>query len=153
MILAYAATLGVAFASALIPVVNIEAYLVVVADGGAGQIALAVLAAAGQMLGKTLWYVGGAQSTRLPFIQRRLAKPKAAARLEKWQQRAEGRPVLTGTLLFASAFTGFPPYAVMCSLAGVLRVHVAVFVITGFAGRLLRFWLVIVGAVEVARLL
>lgn len=134
-------------ASALIPVINIEALLVLAyAQSDAPLLVLALVAAVGQMAGKLLWYWGGTNVERAAWVRRYLAKPKAQASLEKWKERAEGRPWFTGGLLFVSAWTGFPPYAVTAVLAGVIRVHLSVFLVTGVVGRFLRFWTVLGGA-------
>ena len=138
--------LGASIASALLPLINIEAILVVSASQAPGQMWwLLVAATIGQMLGKILWYWGGMHLDRAPFVNKHLEKPKAKASLEKWHERAEGRPWFTAGLLFFSAFLGFPPYAITAVLAGVLRVHFVVFLVTGLLGRGLRFWALVAG--------
>lgn len=133
-------------ASALIPLINIEAILVLARSQSDHTIlVLCLVGAAGQMIGKILWYWGGMNMERASWVQRYLKKPKAHASLEKWKERADGRPWFTGGLLFISAWTGFPPYAVTAVLAGIIRVRMSVFLITGFVGRALRFWTVLGG--------
>ncbi|MFC6154428.1 hypothetical protein [Nocardioides yefusunii] len=140
-----------AFASALIPVINIEAILVVAdAKTDVPMFALALAAGVGQMAGKWLWYWGGTNVERASWVRTYMEKPKAQASLAKWQERAEGRPVFTGGLLFLSAWGGIPPYAVLSVLAGVIKVRLWVFLVTGLAGRTLRFWTVL-GGVELIR--
>ncbi len=104
------AVLGVGFVSALVPLVNIEAYL-----GVRGAVAgmrniwlLGFAAALGQMLGKLIWYYLGATSLRWRWIRRRVETPKARARLEKWRGRTVERPVVAGALVLLSATSGFP---------------------------------------------
>lgn len=139
--------LGLAFVSALVPVVNIEAILAVaVTQTSASAWLLAVAAGVGQMAGKLLWYWGGTNVDRAPWISQYLAKPKAQAALERWHARMEGRPYLTAAILLASASFGFPPFAVMSVLAGALKVPLPVFVVTGLLGRTLRFYVVATGA-------
>jgi membrane protein YqaA with SNARE-associated domain len=142
------AMLGVAFASALVPLINIEAYL-----GVRGSVAgvdnvwvLGFAAALGQMLGKLVWYYLGASSLSWAWVRRRIEQPKAQARLETWRTRTQERPVLTGGLVFASAASGFPPFAILAVLAGQLRMHLALFFGLGLAGRWLRFAAVLGGA-------
>ena len=77
---------------------------------------------------------------KLPYIHGKMQRPKFAASLEKWRNQTEGRTGYTGLILFASASAGFPPYAVIAALAGVLRVSFTLFLVTGFVGRFLRFW-------------
>ena len=147
--------LGVAFASALVPLVNIEAYLGV--RGSVGSIenvwALGLVAGFGQMVGKVIWYYLGASSLHWGWVRRRMETPKAQARLETWRTRTHERPVLAGALVFVSAFSGFPPFAILAVLAGQLRMQLALFFGLGLAGRWLRFTAVLGGAEWLAQLL
>ena len=137
---------GASIVSALVPVVNIEAILAVAASREP-EIVLGFVVAAtlGQMLGKLLWYWGGQHVDRAPWVHRHLEKPKAKAALDRWHARAEGRPWFTAGLLFVSASLGVPPYALTAVLAGMLRVPVLVFLVTGILGRGLRFWAIVSG--------
>jgi membrane protein YqaA with SNARE-associated domain len=142
------ALLGVGFASALIPVVNIEAYLG--ARGSAGGVSsiwlLGLVAALGQMVGKLIWYYLGAHALSWGWIRRRIEKPKAQARLDKWRSRTAQRPVVTGALVLLSAASGFPPFAIVAVLAGQLRMNLRLFFSLGLVGRWLRFTAVLGGA-------
>jgi len=140
--------LGVAFASALVPLVNIEAYLGVRGSvGGIGNVWVLGLAAGfGQMVGKVVWYYLGASSLHWGWVRRRMETPKAQARLETWRTRTHERPVVAGALVFASAFSGFPPFAILAVLAGQLRMQLALFFGLGLVGRWLRFTAVLGGA-------
>jgi membrane protein YqaA with SNARE-associated domain len=147
--------LGVAFASALVPLVNIEAYLGV--RGSVGGIenvwVLGLAAGFGQMVGKVIWYYLGASSLHWGWVRRRMETPKARARLETWRTRTHERPVVAGALVFVSAFSGFPPFAILAVLAGQLRMQLALFFGLGLAGRWLRFTAVLGGAEWLARFL
>lgn len=144
---AIVSTLLVGVLSALVPLVNIEAYLAVAAaEVSTPAVLLAAVGAVGQMVGKLLWYQAGVSSARVPWLGRKMQQPKWKARLEKWRARTAGRPFFTGVLLFVSAFIGFPPYAVIAALAGVLRANLVVFLVTGLVGRFLRFWAVLATA-------
>lgn len=147
--------LGVAFASALVPLVNIEAYLGVRGSvGGIDNVWVLGLAAGfGQMVGKVVWYYLGASSLHWGWVRRRMETPKARARLETWRTRTHERPVVAGALVFVSAFTGFPPFAILSVLAGQLRMQLALFFGLGLAGRWLRFTAVLGGAGWLAQLL
>jgi len=147
--------LGVAFASALVPVVNIEAYLGVRGSvGGIDNVwVLGLAAGLGQMVGKVVWYYLGASSLHWGWVRRRMETPKAQARLETWRLRTHERPVLAGALVFGSAFSGFPPFAILSVLAGQLRMQLALFFGLGLAGRWLRFTAVLGGAGWLAQLL
>ncbi|HSU03096.1 MAG TPA: VTT domain-containing protein [Nocardioides sp.] len=127
--------------SALFPLINVEAILTGAASQAPGQAwGLLIAATVGQMIGKILWYWGGMHLERAPWVNKHLQKPKAKAALDKWHQRAEGRPWFTAALLFFSAASGFPPYAVTAVLAGTLRVPLWIFLVTGTLGRGLRFF-------------
>ena len=138
--------LGASVASALLPLINIEAILAVaVSRAPEAMWALVVAATVGQMLGKIIWYWGGMNLDRAPWVHRQLQKPKVEASLRRWHERAEGRPWFTAGLLLVSAAIGVPPYAVTAVLAGMLRVPFWVFFVTGLVGRGLRFWAVVTG--------
>jgi membrane protein YqaA with SNARE-associated domain len=79
--------------------------------------------------------------------------PKAQARLETWRTRTHERPVVAGALVFVSAFSGFPPFAILSVIAGQLRMQLALFFGLGLAGRWLRFTAVLGGAGWLAQLL
>jgi len=140
--------LGVAFVSALVPLVNIEAYLGV--RGSVGSMhsvwILGFTAALGQMVGKLVWYYLGASSLSWAWVRRRMDTPKAQERLATWRSRTATRPVLAGALVLGSAFSGFPPFAILSVLAGQLRMHVGLFFGLGLLGRWLRFVGVLGGA-------
>lgn len=135
------ALLGVSVASALVPLINIEVYLIALAAVSSSDRLwfLAAVGGAGQMLGKVVWYHLGANSLRWRWIRAKVEKPKAKAKLELWQRRTHDRPFLGAALLFASAFSGFPPFAIVSVLAGQLRMSLLLFVTVGFVGRTLRF--------------
>jgi membrane protein YqaA with SNARE-associated domain len=146
--------LGVGVLSALVPLVNIEVYL-----GARGAVAsvhaiwvLALLAALGQMVGKVVWYYLGASSLSWAWVRRRMETPKAVERLERWRERTQKRPVVAGTLIFASAFSGFPPFAIIAVLAGQLRMSLVLFFVLGLLGRWLRFAAVLGGAAWLGQL-
>ena len=142
------ALLGVALASALVPLVNIELYLIGLAAVSSGGHVwfLAAVGGAGQMIGKLVWYYLGANSLSWGWVRRKMDKPRAQERLTRWQARTATRPVLAGALVLGSAFSGFPPFAILSVLAGQLRMNVALFFMLGLVGRWLRFAGVLGGA-------
>jgi membrane protein YqaA with SNARE-associated domain len=133
--------LGVSIASALVPLINIEVYLIGMAAVSPtnGVWFLAAVGGFGQMLGKLVWYHLGANALRWGWVRKKVEKPKAKAKLELWQGRTQDRPVIGGLLLFASAVSGFPPFAIVAVLAGQLRMNLWLFLGVGFVGRTLRF--------------
>lgn len=142
------AVLGVGIASALVPLINIEAYLGVRASVGGldGVWLLGFVAAIGQMVGKIAWYYLGANALSWGWVRRRMDTPKAQARLDRWRTRTQERPVLAGGLVLVSALAGLPPFAVVAVLAGQLRMGLTLFFVLGLAGRWLRFAAVLGGA-------
>ena len=146
--------LGVGIASALVPLVNIEAYLGVrgAVAGTTSVWLLGLVAALGQMLGKTVWYYLGANALSWGWVRRKVETPKAQERLSLWRSRVHERPVVAGVLTFASAFSGFPPFAILAVVAGQLRMSLAVFLGLGLLGRWLRFSAVLGGAAWLGRL-
>jgi membrane protein YqaA with SNARE-associated domain len=146
--------LGLAFVSALVPVVNIEVILAGRGSlGGVQSIWLLSLAAAfGQMVGKLVWYYLGANSLQWTWVRKRIETPKAQARLELWRTRTHSRPVVAGSLVLVSAASGFPPFAILSVLAGQLRMNLLLFFGLGLVGRWARFAAVLGGAAYLQRL-
>jgi len=135
------AAVGVAFVSALLPVVNIEAYVAAVSAGAVGENLwlLCALVAVAQMAGKVVWFYAGANALRLGWLRRRMSTPRRAAQLRRWRQRVGGRPSIAAATVFTAAAASLPPLAVVSVLAGQLRVPLALFLAVGTTGRFLRF--------------
>jgi len=127
------ATLGAAFLSGFLPVVNIELYLVGAATLVPGCPPLVVVAAAalGQMAAKTLLFLGGRGLVSLPSRHAERARAAAA------RMAARGRSA--PAFVFTSALTGLPPFYLTSVAAGLVGVRTGPFVAAGLAGRLLRF--------------
>ncbi len=142
-------TVVVAFGSAVLPFINIEAYLGAVgaAVDHVGLWAIAGAAAVGQTAGKVVLFYAADWAMNLPWIKKKMSTPKWERSYHRWAQQVRERPGQTVLLLFASASLGFPPLYVMAVLAGQLRVRIWLFVPTCLLGRFLRF-LVILGAAD-----
>ena len=142
-----AATFLFSIASALIPVLNVEAYLAVVAAKlhHVSSWELAAIGGAGQIVGKIIWFYAGRHSLKLPWMQRKMATEKWRTSYDTWHARIVGRPLMASFICFVSAVTGFPPLAVVAVLAGSLRMNFPLFAITCFTGRTIRFWAVLAG--------
>lgn len=132
---------GVAFVSALLPVVNIEAYVAAVSAAGVGGNLwlLCGLVAVGQMAGKLVWFYAGAHALDVGWVRRKMSTPKRAAQLQRWQAWVGGRPGIAAATVFAAGAVSLPPLAVVSVLAGQLRVSLAMFLVAGTTGRFLRF--------------
>jgi membrane protein YqaA with SNARE-associated domain len=107
---------------------------------------MGLAAALGQMAGKVIWYYLGANALSWGWVRRKVEKPQAQARLALWRTRTQERPVVAGLLVFVSAASGFPPFAIVAVLVGQLRMNVLVFFVLGLLGRWLRFTAVLGGA-------
>lgn len=138
-------TLGVAFLSALIPVVNIEAYLVgVTMTRHPETLTLAAAAAVGQMAGKMLFWLVGAGLLSVRRIARKgEASGRWAARMERLQEWCESHWWGPSALTLISGVVGIPPFAVWSVLAGSIRMPWWLFLLVGLIGRYARFLAII----------
>lgn len=141
LVLASLGTLGVAFASALVPVVNIEAFLLALlaARGPGAAWWFALVATLGQMVGKVLIYYAGRGLLRLPAFSQRKTRPGRRWDLARVQQRLQERPRTAGWFVLLSAGVGIPPFAVVSLLAGIVEMRLVTFLVAGSVGRFLRF--------------
>ncbi|MEP6817530.1 MAG: VTT domain-containing protein [Marmoricola sp.] len=143
----FALTVAFGMVSSVIPVFNMETYLLVAyAKSDNRALTLAVIGSLGQNLGKLVWYYVCRQSLDIPWFKRRLETPKRQAQFERWGEYIQGRPVLSGVLTFVSALVGVPPFFVMAMVAGTLRMNVMIFFVAGLLGRTLFFWAILGGA-------
>jgi membrane protein YqaA with SNARE-associated domain len=118
-----------AVVSSLVPLVNAELLLIglAVASPSAAPL-LVVVMAAGQMVGKSVLFLGGG----------RLTPSSLESRLARW--RLDGRTRRArAPLIGISAFTGLPPFYLVSIAAPALGVSFRTFLAVGLAGRLLRF--------------
>ncbi len=147
------ATFGVAVASALFPLINIEAYIAGVAAlvTTFGIWPVSLVAAAGQAVGKVFWYEVGRSSMKWSYIQKKMESPRWQVQYDRMKTRIDDRPWVGMALLFFSATLGFPPLAIMAVLAGQLRFNRFSFYVTTFVGRTLRFAAVLGGVSLLAR--
>ncbi|PWV50128.1 MULTISPECIES: YqaA family protein [Nocardiopsis] len=136
----------VATAAGLVPLINIELYLlgaVALLDDGA-LVAMALAAALGQTLGKIPYYYVGYGTISTPWLRRRAATPgKWTERVSRWRARAEERPVWGAGLLALSSFASVPPFMVVSVLAGVLRMNIVLFCVVTFVTRFARFLILV----------
>jgi membrane protein YqaA with SNARE-associated domain len=127
-------TFGVCLASGFVPLVNAELYLLAASAASPSYAALPllVMGTLGQMTAKVVMYLGGQGVLRLP--SRKFAKrmDEAAELMERWRGR-------TGTMVFASALIGLPPFFIVSVVCGAARFGLWRFVILGTIGRFLRF--------------
>jgi membrane protein YqaA with SNARE-associated domain len=133
--------------SAVIPIFNMEAYIVLAYAklDSHSALMMAFIGSLGQNVGKLAWFYAARGALDIPWLQKRLEDPKRRASYERWRGQIEGRPVLSGVLTFVSAAIGFPPFFAMAAVAGTLRMNVVVFFVAGLIGRTLFFWALLLG--------
>ncbi|MEU4335957.1 VTT domain-containing protein [Micromonospora lupini] len=138
------AGLGYGLASALVPVVNAEAYAVVAGQRG-GHVVVAVLALAlGQTAGKLLLFESARRGTgRLARkLRRRSGSGRTAARAARWTgpiRRWLSRRRTALPTVLVSAAVGVPPLAVVSFAAGTAGLRHWEFAVACLLGRVIRF--------------
>lgn len=141
-------TFAFSIASALLPFLPIEVYIV---GAGASEpgipaaVSLGIAAGAGATIGKIIWYEAARRGIDSQWAQKKLAKPKVKASYEKWLGRMQGRPVYAAAIMFLAASAGIPPLLAMAAVGGLLKMPMWTFIPTVFVGRTLRFTLLFLG--------
>lgn len=153
-LIAVASALGVGVASAVFPLVNAEAAVLVGAATSppALAVAIAVAVAVGQTVGKVAIYEAvRAGRSQAETRQRRSDRPPG--RVARWSNRLvstlEGRWRCVSVLLL-SASVGVPPLLATAAAAGVARMRRLDFVVCCLTGRTARF-VVVAAPVVLAR--
>ena len=133
--------------SSVVPIFNIEIYLVGLAAlvDRDDALVLAIAAGLGQAVGKLVWYYWVVRSMDLHFVKRWLESPKRQAQLKRWEDRVAGRPVVGGGVTFVSGLVGFPPLLIMGVVAGAVRMNIPLFFSMIVLGRGLQSWLILAG--------
>lgn len=149
MTLVAVATLAMAtgVGSALLPLVNAEAYAVIAAAGATtGTMAVVVIAlSVGQTIGKMVLFETARRGKRWLPRRRPPRSDRAqrrAARATLWTERVAGwlRSDRTGApVVLAAAAVGIPPLAIVSVVAGAAGQRRRVFVPLCLVGRLARF--------------
>lgn len=131
-----------AFVSAFVPLVSIELALVVAAaTGTSGRLLVAqvLVAAAGQMVGKSCFFVGGRTAFTRWTRRKKPRRARGSQRLGRLVARAARQRAAAAVTVFVSAVTGLPPFALVSALAGAWRLRLSSFLVLGLAGRSARF--------------
>ncbi|MGW4485489.1 hypothetical protein ACWEOE_16830 [Amycolatopsis sp. NPDC004368] len=150
-------TLGVAFGSAIVPLVNAELFVVglCASQHNPHWLWLGAAVAVGQMAGKLFYFLAARGSIRLPaFLHDRLHRERPpSARRDRWhrrtkvlrskiealRERCRRHPHwMTGTY-GVSSLLGLPPFMATSVLAGMVRMRLVTFLTAGLAGRWIRF--------------
>ena len=122
------------FIGSLVPVINTEVIVLAAAAAAPPELAaaLVLVASTTQMAAKSILYLAGSGLLRLP-------RGALAKHVEKALAGAQSHQAASGSVLFASASTGFPPFYVISVASGALRLDFRRFFVLGFLGRTLRF--------------
>jgi membrane protein YqaA with SNARE-associated domain len=150
-------SLGVAFGSALLPLISVEIFLIglVTQEPGIPWLLLGAVIAVGQVAGKLIHYYAARGSLRLPSFLRRRRRPDRApsprrerwalrtkrfrARLEALTERCHRHPRWMFGTYGVSSLVGVPPFMATTILAGLVRMNLTAFVSAGLIGRFIRF--------------
>lgn len=154
-LIALLTSIGFGIVSAVIPIVNAEAYIIASQMSAvAGPIPIAIGVAIGQTVGKLLLFLGVREGKELSFVkhrreirkQRPVGPTRARLRsagtklLDLIGQERWGLPIV-----FVAAVVGFPPLYAVALLAGATTMRPLWFGLTVLVGRLCRFLLVASG--------
>jgi len=154
-LIALVTSIGLGTISAVVPIVNAEAYVIASqVSAAAGPIPVAIGVAVGQTVGKVLLFLGVRRGREFPFVKHRRQKLQsrpvgpARARIRRWLatllslvgQKRWGLPIV-----LVSAVVGVPPLYAVALLAGATKMRLIWFALTVFVGRGTRFVLVAMG--------
>lgn len=141
----YLLTFAVAFVSAWVPFIPIEAYLLALLSRTSVTPGwMAIAAAAGQTTGKALIFLSARGIVRSERILRWRAKRehRNAARWGSWvTTKMDGKGGLP--VVFLSAVVGMPPLLLLTVIAGGSRMSLTGFIAVTAVGRWIRFFLVL----------
>ncbi|HJQ48808.1 MAG TPA: hypothetical protein VJ870_21140 [Amycolatopsis sp.] len=150
-------TLGVAFGSALIPVISVEVFVLglVSSEPGVQWFLVGAAVAIGQMAGKLLYYLAARGSIRLPpFLHDRLHRERPQtpwrerwhrrtkwlrAKVEALRERCHRHPFWMNGTYGVSSVVGLPPFMATTVLAGLVDMRMSTFIGAGLAGRFVRY--------------
>ncbi|OXM71967.1 MULTISPECIES: hypothetical protein [Amycolatopsis] len=150
-------TLGVAFGSAIVPVISVEVFVLglVASEPGLHWLLIGAAVSIGQIAGKLFYYLAARGSIRLPrFLHDRLHRVRPPSRRRdrwhrrtKWlrgkvealRERCHRHPHwMTGTY-GVSSLIGLPPFMATTVLAGLADMRMSTFLTAGLAGRFIRY--------------
>jgi membrane protein YqaA with SNARE-associated domain len=150
-------TLGVAFGSAIVPLISVEVFVIGLAtsNSGAHWLAVGAVVALGQVAGKLLYYLAARGSIRLPhFLHKHVHREREPsprrdrwrartkwlnAKVEALRERCHRHPHWMAGTYGISSIVGLPPYMATTVLAGMVRMRMSTFVTAGLLGRWIRF--------------
>lgn len=132
----------IALVASFVPIFSIELALIVSAAAGTTiglLLAQVAVAAAGQMIGKSFYFVGGRTAFQLCECREPGRSRGLGARVLGYVTRKARQRRVAAATVFFSASTGLPPFALVSALAGGWRIRLSSFFMVGFAGKSARF--------------
>lgn len=143
-------TFGVAFGSAMVPLISIEIFVIglVTQQPEISWWWIGLVVAVGQVLGKMFYFLAARGSLHLPAFLKRREKPdkplsprrlKWKARLEWVRVRCHRHPHWMFGTHAVSSVVGLPPFMFTTVLAGLAGMSSWLFISTGMIGRFARF--------------
>jgi membrane protein YqaA with SNARE-associated domain len=147
-------SMGVAFSSALLPLISIEIFLIGLATQRPDipWLALGAVIAVGQVAGKLIYYFAAKGSVRLPAFMHRKPRPSTPRRhrmamrtkriramVERITERCHRHPRWMVGTYGVSSVVGVPPFMATSVLAGLARMRLSAFLSAGLLGRFVRF--------------
>jgi membrane protein YqaA with SNARE-associated domain len=154
MLMWLAISMGIAFGSALLPVVSVEIFLIglVTQEPDIPWLALGAVIAVGQVAGKLIYYFAAKGDLHLPaFLHRKPGPPsprrdrwalrtkRIRARVERLTERCHRHPHWMFGTYSVSSVVGVPPFMATTVLAGLARMNLTAFLSAGLLGRFVRF--------------
>jgi membrane protein YqaA with SNARE-associated domain len=135
--LAFLSTFVVGMASALIPVINAELFIIFLGTVASRQMLpwLVLVSTVSHMAGKAVLYYAGRAADRLPdgWLKTKILRA---------QKSTHDHDRMGGALVFTSSLVGLPPFYVITVASGVVRLPFVTYMVAGFVGRLIRFGLI-----------
>ena len=131
-----------ALVASFVPLLSVELALIVSVAAGTSiglLLAQVAVAAAGQMIGKSCYFLGGRTAFQWCECREHAGPRGIGARLIGFVTRKGRQRRVAAATVFVSASTGLPPFALVSALAGGWRIRLSSFFVMGFAGKSARF--------------
>lgn len=160
-LLAFLTSVGYGVASAIFPVVNAEAYVIVSQVSAViGALPIAIGIGIGQTIGKLALFYSVRAGKDSRFVrhrrQRVRTKPKGPVRLRfdaaiGWLLRLVGTKRWGLPIVLVAAIFGIPPLYAVALLAGATKMRASLFGLMVLIGRITRFVLIAEGTINLGR--
>lgn len=127
-------TYFISLISGFFPIINAELMLLMLSSNLDKNlfIPVIIIATLGQMTAKALTYFAGKGVLKISIKKYESKLDIIKEKMEKWKSKM-------GVFMFISAFSGIPPFYAVSVVAGMTRLSFWRFLLTGIAGRSMRF--------------